>query len=201
MTLSPRPLRTAQRPSRERQAYTAFGVIRAVVRRSIIAVTLVAMAGCGTQTPATVAPTPTSSATSVLSVTTSPTPTPALSIPESVWLYAQPPLPPGSTLPFADGSVDYLDLWQADAPWANAAASVDVFMIASGWVMNYAAPAELRQVVTGVASRGMKLALGIGAFSAGEVGCGFGVEGYDAGLEPLWKIRDAGGHVDFIAFD
>jgi len=176
-------------------------VIWAFIRRAIIAVTLAATAGCGTPAPSTVTPTPTSSAASVPSVTTSPTPSPALSVPGSVWLFAQPPLPPGSTLPFADGSVDYLDLWQADAPWANAADSVDVFEIASSWVMNYAAPSELRQVVSGVASRGMKLALGIGAFSADEGGCGFGVEGFDAGLEPLWKIRDAGGHVDFIVRD
>ncbi len=176
-------------------------MVRVVLRRSLIAITLIGLVGCETQPPATGAPTPTPSATSGPAATTVATPVPVLSIPGSVWLFALPPLPPGSTLPFADGSVDYLDLWQADAPWANAAASVDVFEIASSWIMNYATPAELRQVVTGVASRGMKLALAIGAFSAGQVGCGAGVEGFDAGLEPLWKIRDAGGHVDFIVWD
>jgi hypothetical protein len=89
--------------------------------------------------------------------------------------------------------VDYLDLWKPDAPWADAASKLTVFEINGN-------PADI-SIAKDVSARGMKLAFAIGAFSAGDLGCGFGIEGYDFGLEPLWSVRDAGGHIDLLVLD
>lgn len=110
-----------------------------------------------------------------------------------------PPLPAGSTLPFNDGSVDYFDLWQLDAAWPQAASKVGLFKIYASWVMNSATPEQLRLVVEGVAAKHMALGLEIGAFYSDK--CGAGIEGFDAGIEPLDRIRDAGGRVDVISYD
>ncbi|MBX3029734.1 MAG: hypothetical protein KF809_06215 [Chloroflexi bacterium] len=98
------------------------------------------------------------------------------------------------------GSVDYDDLWAPDAPWTTAQEHVQVFRIYSSWVMNYATADQLRRLVGGVRERGLALALEIGILSD-SVGCGTGIEGFDFGLEPFWRIEAAGGHVDIVVFD
>jgi hypothetical protein len=180
-------------------------MMRAIGRRfAALAVTVLAAACVGPAQP-TATPIPrTAGPTAIGASTTGPTSTAGVpsappgnsgpfSIPGSVWLFAIPPLPPGSDLPFADGAVDYLDLWKPDAQWADAASKLSVFEINGN-------PADI-SIAKDVSPRGMKLAFAIGAFSAGDLGCGFGVEGYDFGLEPLWSVRDAGGHIDLLVLD
>jgi hypothetical protein len=117
-----------------------------------------------------------------------------------VWFAPLPPLGDRTDLPFADGSTDYFDLFLPGAAWAGAASSVQVFKIYSSWVDNYATDDQLRQVVDGTRNRGQALALEIGGLTTAS-GCGAGVEGFDASLQTLDRIRAAGGSVSLVAFD
>ena len=99
-----------------------------------------------------------------------------------------------------DGSLDYFDLFAPDAAWSNAAERVDVFTVAASWVVNYAKPDQLRQVVAGVAERGIALGLEIGALRD-STECGRGVEGFDGWVDAVQLIQAAGGRVDLVAFD
>jgi hypothetical protein len=115
-----------------------------------------------------------------------------------VWFAPLPPLRLG--LPFADGSADYFDLFAPNASWTSAGGHVHVFTIYSSWVMNYATDEQLREVVESTRARGMALALEIGGLMPKD-GCGMGVEGFDAGLEPIQKIEAAGGIVSLLSLD
>jgi hypothetical protein len=99
-----------------------------------------------------------------------------------------------------EGSIDYFDLFEPDAPWTATAQTVRVFKVYASWVQNFATPDQLRHVVAGVAARSMALALEIGALPA-TAECGMGIEGFDATVETIEKIHAAGGRVDLVAFD
>jgi hypothetical protein len=117
-----------------------------------------------------------------------------------VWFAPLPPLGDRTDLPFADGSLDYFDLFSPGAPWDKASSSVDVFKVYSSWVDNYATDEQLRHLVEGTAARGQALALEIGGLTTSS-GCGSGVEGFDASIQTLDRIRAAGGTVSLVAFD
>jgi hypothetical protein len=97
------------------------------------------------------------------------------------------------------GATDYYDLFEPNAEWPIAAGHVDVFMVYATWVNHYATNDELRRVVEGVAARGFALGLEIGGLRG--AGCGDNVEGFDASLDPIRRIRAAGGTVRLVSFD
>ena len=120
-----------------------------------------------------------------------------------VWLGPLPPLPAGSTLPFNHGADDYMELFAPDAPWPNAAAKVDVFLIYSSWVNNYASDDDLRTLLAGLRDRGIALAVEVGALPTPAEGTCDAGEGYGAQdeLNTLQHIARLGGRVDLVSFD
>jgi hypothetical protein len=114
-----------------------------------------------------------------------------------VWFAPMPDAPPG--LAVIDGADDYGDVLRPGAPWPVAAAGTDVFVVYHNWVRGYATPAEIKAVVAATKERGQGIGLEVGALS--PEGCGDGIEGFDATLESLDLIHDAGGQVARIAFD
>ena len=118
------------------------------------------------------------------------------------WFAPLPPMPTGPGRPFT-GSVDFMDLFEPDAPWAEAAGRIQVFKLYGEWVAYHATDAELRTTVADIRRRGLALAVEAGPLSA-TGSCGQGVEGF-AGLEEgrriAARIRNAGGTIDLIALD
>ena len=106
------------------------------------------------------------------------------------------------------GSLDFMDLFEEDAPWPNAAKRVHVFELYGGWVSdfpwhNFATDAELRQVVADLNRRGIAIAFGASPLVPTET-CGRGVEGFfgpEEGLRIARRIKEAGGIVRFVALD
>jgi hypothetical protein len=182
--------------------------MRHVRQLLVVVATVTACAGpatTGTPPPATEASGPPTSvvATSTASPVTSSTPAILdLSARAQVWFGPLPPLPPNSGLPFNDGSVDYLDIWQPDAPWSRAARRVQVFTMGAAFVKHYATDDQLKTVIEGVRRHGMALALEVGPLP-GDHGCGVGVEGFGGvyTLDDVKRIQNLGGRVDVVALD
>ena len=141
---------------------------------------------------AALTPSPTAAETTGPASTTSP-----LSSRPLVWFA---PLGPRADHMGFGGSVDYYDLFKPGAAWPIAASRVDVFMVYATWVDYYSTDAELRQVVEGVAARGLVLGLEIGGLTPSDA-CGSNVEGFDASLDPIRRIQAAGGSVGVVQFD
>jgi len=165
----------------------------------VLVATIALLGGCGPTPPAS-PPNPASdTATTVPTASVASAPAaPDLATRPLVLFAPLPPLRLG--LPFADGSADYFDLFPPDAAWTSAAGHVHVFVIYASWVMNSATEEQLRQVVEGTRARGMALGLEMGGLMPKD-GCGMGVEGFDAGLEPIQKIEAAGGTVSLLSLD
>lgn len=121
----------------------------------------------------------------------------------TVWFGPLPPLTDPS-LPFANGSSDYYDLFAPDASWSEAEGRVDVFGVPSTWVRHYSTDEQIRAVIGGLASRGIALSLEVGPLPGAETaeGC-IGAESYGGvyELDMMRRIIDLGGTVDVIAFD
>jgi hypothetical protein len=167
---------------------------------TVLVAAIALLGGCGT-TPPTSPPNP--SGVIATAAPNGPSVTPAPAVPDLskrplVWFAPLPPLRLG--LPFADGSADYFDLFAPNATWTSAGGHVHVFVIYASWVMNYATAEQLRQVIEGTRARGMALGLEMGGLTPKD-GCGMGVEGFDAGLEPIQKIEAAGGTVSLLSLD
>lgn len=166
---------------------------------------LLATAACGGPTPsseppaATLASPPVATPSPEIAVRTPPLQAPGG---PQAWFGPLPPLPPGSPLPFSDGSVDYLALWSADEPWAVAADHVRVFSIAETYVHHYATDDELRTIISGVKRHGMALALEVGPLPGSDT-CGAGVEGFEGvyTLDQVRRIQRLGGIVNLVALD
>ncbi|HET7010460.1 MAG TPA: discoidin domain-containing protein [Anaerolineales bacterium] len=129
-------------------------------------------------------------------------PTPDLSPRPLVWFAPLPPMPTSAGRPFI-GSEDFLDLFEADAPWADAAAHVQVFKLYGEWVAYHASDAELRLAVDAIRRRGLALAVEAGPLDP-PAECGQGIEGFagtDEGRLIARRILDAGGRIDLIALD
>ncbi len=163
-----------------------------------LAASLVVIAACTGPTSSNGGPTATTTGGSPTGSVPSPD---ATSGPE-VWFAPLPPLPAGSDLPFNDGAVDYLDLWESSDAWPQTADRVRVFSIPGTFVEHYATDEDLRTIIEGVERRGMALALELGPLPASE-DCGGGVEGFGGvfTLDQVRRIQSLGGTVDIVALD
>lgn len=120
-----------------------------------------------------------------------------------VWFAPLPPLPVGSDLPFGEGSADFYDLWNADAPWKTASNRVDVFTFGTTYPLHYVDDEQLRPVLQGIADRGFALGVAVGALHIPDPGeCTFG-EGFGGSeqLDVLKRIKNLGFTVDVVVFD
>lgn len=135
------------------------------------------------------------------SETATPVPTPADLLERPlVWFAPLPPLPTGPGRPYT-GSDDFMALFEAEAPWASAAARIDVFKLYGEWV-DFTDSASLATAVTVIRERGMAVAVEAGPLD--PAGCGVGVEGFagsDSGRRLAQRIRAAGGTLQVIALD
>ncbi len=170
-------------------------------RASRIGVALLLLtASCTATTPSDVETT-VSAATTTSSPTTTSGPV-DLSARPLIWFQ---PLPERAdpSLPFADGSGDFYDLFPADSPWETAAGRTQVFGIYSTYVRHYARDDQLRVVIDGVKRRGMALAMEVGPLPGPTDGTCVGAESYGGPdeLELVRRIKSLGGTVDVIALD
>lgn len=124
---------------------------------------------------------------------------------QDLWL-APPAAPFNTPLHRAD---DLMNMFNADAPWKEAAAHVKVFQLPASY-LGHAPQPEIDQIVADLKRRHIPLALEVGVMNVGPkatnpVCGGFGqVEGYGT---PEWaksiaqKIKRAGGALEYIAMD
>lgn len=121
-----------------------------------------------------------------------------------IWLKPQGGLPPAPQ-PLA---LDYLDMFRPDAPWKDAAARVNVFVV-TGVLVDRASPEQLAMIVGDLKRRGIALALETGAIDLRgnpPPPCGGSgrVEGYSfvgAAKLQAQRIKAAGGTLNYVAMD
>lgn len=183
-------------------------VFRLIAQPAALAVLVVLAACSGLQPSAEPPPTPagnlgapgTQPTVPPASPTAEPTPAPTpadLSPRPLVWFAPLPPMP-GRT-----GSVDFMQQFEAGAPWRSAAGYVDVYKLYGEWVAYNATDEQLRQAVTDIDRRGMVLAVEAGPLDP-PADCGQGVEsfaGIDEGRLIARRIQQAGGRIAVIALD
>ena len=95
-----------------------------------------------------------------------------------------------------------MDLFEANAPWEQAAGRIDVFKLYGEWV-DFTTAGQLETAVAGIAERGMVLGVEAGPLDP-PAECGHGVEGFagsDSGRRLASRIRTAGGTLQVIALD
>ena len=155
--------------------------------------TLVCAAGCASGSSGAPAPNP-----SVVPFTSS----------AAIWFH---PLPgpaagwPGG--PGGDGSTDFLELFQANAPWANVEAHTRVLGLYAGWITAVSDPL-LQQTIAFVNAHNMGIEIEAPALQATAT-CGSGVEGYipfggslhNFTLAYLQRLKALGAPVPFIKVD
>jgi hypothetical protein len=98
------------------------------------------------------------------------------------------------------GSVDFMDLFQARAPWVRAAGQVGVFKLYGDPIFRFD-DAQLAAVFGDLRRRGIALALEFGPLTPS--GCGDGVEGFIGHLlaQSARRIRSLGGELRYLAMD
>ncbi len=144
---------------------------------------------------------PTAKPTSIPTATTIAKP-PDLTHHPLFWFGPLPPLPQYAGREFI-GSEDFMQLFEPDAPWQNAASRIQVFKLYGEWVSNHPADAQLRKAVADLNRRGLAIAIETGPLNP-ESGCGNGIEGFatiESGLQMARAIKSAGGKLHFIALD
>jgi len=161
------------------------------------------------QTPSTqIAPSPTVSPVSLPAETPIPTPTqiaappPALLRTPLYWFSPLPPLQVSQDRPYI-GSEDFMQLFEAGAPWQQAASHLQVFKLYGEWVAYQASDQELRQALQNLRALGFSLAVEVGPLTPDHT-CGQGIEGFAGipeGLEIARRIRRAGEKIDLLAMD
>lgn len=91
------------------------------------------------------------------------------------------PFPPGTTGPewqSGYGQRDFLAMFDPGAKWSTAAGHIDVMLLPQMWFLD-APDADVRKVVTGLASRGIAIAVEASAMQTNSPqSCGWGVEGF-----------------------
>lgn len=181
-------------------------------------------APAATRAPSTPAPTPeppTTTPTPTTATPGPPTPPPPTPAPEPVSTptavaspYPQPdlsnrPLIFFGALPQPDGSLDFMDLFTEDAPWATAARRVQVYNLFGGWVAHFpwepaeATDDELRQIITDLNRRGIAIGFEASPLVATEE-CGRGIEGFfgpEEGLRIVGRLKQLGATVRYVSLD
>ncbi len=118
------------------------------------------------------------------------------------WFAPLPPLSVSEGRPFI-GSEDFMDLFNEDANWKNAAEHIQVFKLYGEWVAYKATDTELKIVLANLAQRGLAVAVEAGPLNA-SAECGQNVEGF-AGIEEgiliANRIKAAGGTIHLIGMD
>jgi len=97
---------------------------------------------------------------------------------------------------------DYMRLFQADAPWGQAARGVKVFEVYKKFV-EQSSDEDLSKVLGALSRRGMALAMQGTPLIASEA-CGLGVEGYGPPhdmKDAAARVKRLGGIIDYIALD
>ena len=160
--------------------------------RRPIALLLLALVGCtgspGVKVPSTSPNPPPPTASGRASVPEFPFPQPA------VWFA---PMPPPA------GAADYMDLFDGNGGWENAAGRVDVFQLSGQWVARYATDDELRRLVIDLDRRGLAVALEARTLIPTN-GCGVGSDGFaqpSERLRALRRLETAGATGRLLRFD
>ena len=98
---------------------------------------------------------------------------------------------------------DYMQLFDDNAPWANAAANIKAFKTTTQFVVE-ATDEQLTEMFTSLKNRKISFAMETLMLPVGNNGCGKGIEGY---LDPhglqlvLDRIRRLGGDLRYVAMD
>lgn len=119
-----------------------------------------------------------------------------------VWFAPLPPMPQNAGRLYF-GSEDYMDLFQADAPWVKAAEHIDIFKFYGEWVAHNVGSDRLQQAVLDLNRRGIPIGIETGPLDPDET-CGQNTEGFatiQASMDMLQAVKDAGGIVQVIALD
>jgi hypothetical protein len=119
-----------------------------------------------------------------------------------LWFAPLDPSPPDASRPFS-GRLDFMSLFEPEAPWEDAAAGIHIFKLYGGWVGGTATPEELKRVVADLNRRGIAIGFEASPLTQTEE-CGAGVEGFSGvteGLRIVQKLKAAGAEVRFVAFD
>lgn len=124
----------------------------------------------------------------------------------SVWFHPIPAAADGGP-PGGLGSVDFLDLFAADAAWPQAAAHTSIFGLYAGWIPSVD-DQTLRQTVAFLNAHRMGIELEAPALQALPT-CGSGVEGYvpygdslhDLTLGFLQRLKAFGGRLTYVKAD
>ena len=98
------------------------------------------------------------------------------------------------------GSLDYFDLFKADAPWQNASKQISVFKLYAA--EQWAPDAQVKQIIDDLNRRGIALAAEFGALTVQE--CGWGQEGFverQATLFAISRVIALGGRIRYIDMD
>ena len=124
----------------------------------------------------------------------------------SIWFHPKPPAMdwPGGN---GGGSMDFLALFQPDAPWLNAIARVSVFGMYAGWI-TAASDQDLQETVAFLNAHHMGVEIEAPALQALAT-CGSGVEGYvpyglslhNFTLAYLQRLKALGAQVPFVKVD
>ena len=104
--------------------------------------------------------------------------------------------------PAYNGSDDYMELFDPEAQWNEAAAGLQVFKLYGGWVATESNADQRHQAIAEIRRRGLGLAVEFGPLVP-DVTCGQYIEGFagDQSIDILIRIKAAGGSLDFITFD
>jgi hypothetical protein len=168
---------------------------RLVLLISIYLVVINPACSSGTMAPAspTFTPPPTQTMTTQAATRVRPDPTPDLTTRPQIWFGPQ---PPNSAIAVPD----YFDLFEANAPWQQAARGIHVFMLYGGWINGRSTDAELQQAVADIQRRGLGIGFEMAPLQQTEE-CPHTIEGFG---DPLWaatfvvtRIQQADGRANY----
>jgi hypothetical protein len=98
------------------------------------------------------------------------------------------------------GGMDYLNLFNPDAPWTQAASHVTVFKIYTQILLDLP-DEQLSSVLADLKRRHIAVAAELGMLT--PYGCGRDIEGFsgEASVQAAQRVHDLGGSLQYIAFD
>lgn len=107
-----------------------------------------------------------------------------------------------------NGSLDYMALFQSDAPWQDTVKHIDVIRLDAEWVADFpwhdpATDEELKQIIGFANQNGIALAISDAPIVRPD-DCGTGIESFfgpEEGLRVSMRIKRLGGTIQFVAFD